>query len=88
VQSDAGGGGFSVQLAAEGSEDAAQARFQRMRGQFGEVLGGASPSVRRAEVGGRSVYRLRVGGSLSRDEAVALCERLKASGGSCFVARN
>jgi hypothetical protein len=82
-----GGGGFTVQLSAEGSEDAAQARFARMRSQYGDVLGGASPSVRRAEVGGRSVYRLRVG-NMSREEANSLCERLKASGGSCFVARN
>jgi SPOR domain len=33
------------------------------------------------------VYRVRVG-NMSRDEAVSMCERLKASGGSCFVARN
>jgi hypothetical protein len=89
VQNDAspGGGGFAVQLAAEGSEEAAQARFTRMQGQFAGALAGQSPSVRRAEVGGRSVYRLRVG-NMSREEAVALCERLKSAGGSCFVARN
>jgi hypothetical protein len=81
------GGSFAVQLAAEGSEDAARAKFNRMRGQYGSVLGGASPSIRSAEVNGRNVYRVRVG-NMSREEAVSMCERLKASGGSCFVARN
>jgi hypothetical protein len=81
------GSGFAVQLAAEGSEDAARAKFNRMRGQYGSVLGETSPSIRSAEVNGRSVYRVRVG-NMSRDEAVSMCERLKASGGSCFVARN
>jgi cell division septation protein DedD len=81
------GSGFAVQLAAEGSEDAARAKFNRMRGQYGSVLGDTSPSIRSADVNGRSVYRVRVG-NMSREEAVSMCERLKASGGSCFVARN
>jgi hypothetical protein len=81
------GSGFAVQIAAEGSEDAARAKFNRMRGQYGGVLADASPNIRSAEVNGRSVYRVRVG-NMSRDEAVSMCERLKASGGSCFVARN
>ncbi len=82
-----GGGSFAVQIAAEGSQDAAQAKFNRMRAQHSGVLGGVSPSIRSAEVNGRSVYRVRVG-QMSREEAVSLCERLKADGGSCFVARN
>ncbi len=82
-----GGGSFAVQIAAEGSQDAAQAKFSRMRAQHSGVLGGVSPTIRSAEVNGRSVYRVRVG-QMSREEAVSLCERLKADGGSCFVARN
>ncbi len=82
-----GGSGFTVQLAAEGSEDAARAKFNRMRGQYGETLGSQSPNIRSAEVNGRSVYRVRVG-NMSREEAVSLCEKLKSDGGSCFVARN
>jgi cell division septation protein DedD len=81
------GGSFTVQLAAEGSEDAARAKFNRMRSQYGSVLGSEQANIRSAEVNGRSVYRVRVG-SMSREEAVSMCERLKASGGSCFVARN
>jgi hypothetical protein len=82
-----GGSGFAVQLAAEGSEDAARSKFNRVKSQHSEVLGSYSPNIRSAEVNGRSVYRVRVG-SLSREEATGLCERLKASGGNCFVAKN
>jgi cell division protein FtsN len=46
-----------------------------------------NPNIRSAEVNGRSVYRVRVG-NMSREEAVSLCEKLKADGGSCFVAKN
>lgn len=81
------GASFSVQLAAEGSEDAARSKFNRIRSQHSSVLGNVNPVIRNAEVNGRSVYRLRVG-DLSREEAVSLCDRLKADGGSCFVARN
>ncbi len=82
-----GASGFTVQLAAEGSEDAARSKFNRVRGQHTGVLGSMSPNIRSAEVNGRSVYRVRVG-NMSREEAVSLCERLKSDGGSCFVARN
>ncbi len=81
------GSGFSVQLAAEGSEEAARSKFNRMRSQHSDVLGSLSPVIRNAEVNGRSIYRLRVG-NMAREEAVSLCERLKAEGGSCFVVRD
>ncbi|MGL5137141.1 MAG: SPOR domain-containing protein, partial [Beijerinckiaceae bacterium] len=61
--------------------------FNRVRSQHTGVLGSLAPNIRSAEVNGRSVYRVRVG-NLSREDAVGLCERLKADGGSCFVARN
>ncbi len=82
-----GTGNFTVQLAAEGSSDSARSKFNRIRGQHSSVLGGYEPDIRTAEVNGRNVYRVRVG-SFSREEAVSVCERLKASGGTCFVARN
>ena len=41
----------------------------------------------KAEVGDKSIYRVRVS-SLSREEAVSLCEKVKAEGGTCFVAKN
>jgi SPOR domain len=87
TQSASTSGNFAVQVAAEGSEEAARSKFGQLRTRYSGVLSGMSPNIRSAEVNGRSVYRVRVG-SMSRDEAVSLCERLKSSGGSCFVARN
>ncbi len=87
TQSAATTGSFAVQVAAEGSEDAARAKFGQLRTRYSGVLSGLSPNIQNAEVNGRAVYRVRVG-SLSREEAVSLCERLKSSGGTCFVARN
>lgn len=59
----------------------------RVRQRYASELGGYQPTIRRASVENREVYRVRVVG-LSQSEAGALCDRLKASGGSCFVARD
>jgi hypothetical protein len=43
--------------------------------------------IQPAEIPDRGTfYRVRVAGG-TREEAVALCERYQAAGGSCFVAR-
>lgn len=81
------GGGFTVQLAAPGSEQEARSTYASLQRRFPGDLGSYSPIVRRAEVGNRTLYRLRVG-PMDRAGAVALCERLKAGGGQCFVAAN
>lgn len=81
-----GGGAMMVQLAAEGSNEGARAAFARLKGRFSE-LSSYSPNIRSAEVNGATVHRLRVG-PFSRDEAVKLCESLRAKGGSCFLAAN
>lgn len=83
----ASGGSFAVQLAAPGSEQEARETISRLQRRFANDLGGRTPSVRRAEVNGKTIYRVRVG-NMSRDDATALCERLKGAGGQCFVARN
>jgi hypothetical protein len=43
--------------------------------------------IRKAEVNGSTVYRVRVG-PLSKDEASSLCSKLQGQGGQCFVAKN
>ncbi len=80
-------GSFTVQLAAPGSENEARNLFASLQRRHGE-LSGLSPSIVRADTGGRTIYRLRVGSFQSRDQATALCVRIQASGGQCFVARN
>ena len=43
--------------------------------------------VRKADVKGETIYRVRANG-LSKADAAALCAKLKASGGDCFIAKN
>jgi len=82
----AGTGGFSVQLAVRGSEGEAQAAFQQFQKKFSD-LDGMPALIRKAEVNGNTVYRVRVG-PLSKDEASSLCSKLQGQGGQCFVAKN
>ena len=81
------GGGFAVQLAAPGTEQEARDASARIQRKYAGELGSYRPSVRKAEAGEKTVYRVRVG-NLSRDDANALCAKLKAGGGECFVAKN
>jgi cell division septation protein DedD len=83
----AAGGGFVVQLAAPGSENEARSVFSSLQRRFPDELGGQRPQIRKAEVNGREVFRLRVG-PMSRESATDLCTRLKGRGGQCFVAGN
>jgi hypothetical protein len=83
----AGTGGFAVQLAAPGSEQDARSISNKLGQRFAGILDGHRPSVVKAEVGEKSIYRVRVG-SLSRDEATSLCGKIKSKGGDCFVAKN
>jgi len=80
------GGDFAVQLAARPSEAAARDSFAQLQRRYAD-LGSFEPMIRRAQVGERTVYRLRVG-PMSRDEATNLCSSLQSQGGDCFVARN
>jgi hypothetical protein len=81
------GGGWAVQLAAPRSESEAQGAVARLQNKYGDDLGSSSLAVHKAEVNGETIYRVRAGG-LSKAEALSLCNKLKASGGDCFIARN
>jgi hypothetical protein len=79
-------GGFAVQLAAPHSEAEAQSAATRLQTKFAGELDGLQPVIRKAELKDKTVYRVRIVG-LSRAAAVSLCEKLKAAGGACFLAR-
>ncbi len=79
-------GGFSVQLGLANSETAAQTAFASYQRKYPD-LGGMPSLIRKAEVNGSTVYRVRVG-PLSKDEASSLCSKLQGQGGQCFVAKN
>jgi hypothetical protein len=76
--------GFSVQLGVAGSEADARKAFQGFQQKFSD-LNGQSALIRKAEVNGNTIYRVRVG-PMSREEATSLCSKLQGSG--CFVAKN
>ena len=76
-----------MQLGATPKEAEARDMSSRVGKQYAAALDGHQPSVRAGEKDGSPIYRVRVG-NLTRDDANALCTKLKASGGSCFVAGN
>ena len=81
-------GSFAVQLAAPGTEQEARETQVRLMQKFAAELAGFHTSIHKAAVGGKPVYRVRVAGFPSRDEAIALCQKLQSGGGNCFVAKN
>ena len=80
-------GGYVVQLAAPGSEQEAHDAAARLEKKFAAELGGRHTAIEKADSNGHTVYRVRIVG-LASDDANVLCNKLKASGGACFVARN
>jgi hypothetical protein len=85
---DAGGkGGYAVQFGAAPTEADARALMKTVVGKYGSQLGGRKPTFKMATVNDKTVYRVRVGG-VTKESANAICGKVKASGGACFVAGN
>lgn len=79
-------GGFSVQLGLANSEAGAETAFTSYQRKYPDLEG--MPSlIRKAEVNGNTIYRVRVG-PMTREEASSLCSKLQGQGGQCFVAKN
>lgn len=76
-------GGALVQLGAYPSEASANAAWGIFAKRFG-YLAPLGKSVERADVNGRTVYRLRVNAG-STNQAVDICGRLRVAGEGCFV---
>jgi hypothetical protein len=81
------GSGYAVQLAAPGSEAEAQSVSNRLRTKYANELDGLEPSIHKAVIKDKTVYRVRVGSGLTKAAAVSLCEKVRAAGGACFLAR-
>lgn len=80
-------GGYVLQIGSYKSEVEANASWQAYKGAH-PAAAGFAPNVRRAELGTKGTwYRLRLGPFASLSEANAACAKLKASGGSCFPAK-
>ncbi len=83
----AGKGGYAVQFGAAPTEADARALMKTVVGKYNSQLGGRKPTFKMATVNDKTVYRVRVGG-VSKESANAICGKVKASGGTCFVAGN
>ncbi|WP_131117091.1 SPOR domain-containing protein [Lichenihabitans psoromatis] len=81
------GGGYAVQLGAPPSEQDARETVARLQKKYAAQLGSYRPAIHKADLGTKSVYRIRVG-NLSQEDAKSLCTKLTAGGGGCFVVRN
>lgn len=80
-------GDWSMQIASQPTAEGAQSTYQDLARRYGSVLQGRGVNIVRADIEGMGVYyRVRIPAS-SRDEAIQLCTRYKAAGGSCFVSR-
>jgi len=80
---------WGVQVAGNFRRAAAIRQWQRVRGRFHSLLGSHEPVVSRVRtpIGRRGVYAVRIGVD-DREEANAICDKLRSIGGSCIVRRN
>jgi hypothetical protein len=80
VEAASTGGGFVAQLASFRSRDEATREFARLKSKHGGVLGGFSPIITEATVGGSTRYRLSVGSMASKAQADTVCSSLISRG--------
>ena len=81
------GGAYVIQIASLPSQAEAEKSFANLSKKFSSVIGGKSSDIRAASVSGKGTfYRVRVVAG-TKDQAIALCERYRAAGGSCLVSR-
>ncbi len=80
-------GGFAVQLAGSPVESEARAAANNLSVKYASALQGRHATFVEAKVGGKTIYRVRVG-HLPEETAKSMCSAIKGQGGNCFVARN
>ena len=82
------GGSYVLQIGAYKSQAEADAAWAAYKTKHAALLSGASDNVQQADLGDKGIwYRLRLVGFPSKDVASAMCDRLKADGGSCFLGK-
>lgn len=77
-------GNAKIQLGAYGSDDEARDIWAKLQKKF-TSLEDKSPIVVRADVKGKTFYRLRVGGFADKDAAKTFCKTLSAKDQACIV---
>jgi cell division protein FtsN len=84
----AASGGVALQIGAFKTRAEADAAWRAYSGKHAALLKGYGPDIQEADLGDKGTwYRLRIAGFGDREMAMALCDRLKADGGGCFLGR-
>ncbi|HWY61053.1 MAG TPA: SPOR domain-containing protein [Rhizomicrobium sp.] len=84
----ASGGAFVLQIGAYKSQAEAEAAWKVYKVRHGALLASATDDVQQADLGDKGIwFRLRLTGFPSKDVASAMCDRLKADGGGCFLGK-
>jgi len=78
-------GQFIVQIGAFSSESLADKEWNKAAAVAPGEMAGKGKRVVSVTTDSGALYRTSITGFTHRDQATALCERLKAAGGSCFV---
>lgn len=78
-------GSAKIQLGAFASEKEAYDTWQKIQKKFPSIAG-KTPFVSRADVKGKTFYRLRLGGFADKAAASELCKNLTAKGQGCMLA--
>lgn len=81
----ASGGDYKIQLGALSSEAEARTLWSKITAKHGDVVKG-SPIIVKAEVNGKTYYRLRASGFASADAAKKACATLSGRGQACMPA--
>lgn len=79
------GGDYKIQLGAYGSDGEARQMWSKITAKSGDVVKG-SPIIVKADVNGKTYYRLRATGFASADAAKRACAMLSGRGQGCFSA--
>jgi cell division protein FtsN len=81
-------GGSVLQIGAYKSQAEADGAWKAYKAKHAALLAEASEDVQQADLGDKGTwYRLRLVGFPSKDVALAMCDRLKADGGGCFLGK-
>jgi cell division protein FtsN len=84
---DASSGSYVLQIGSYKSQDEANASWKTFQAKH-PILGGYESDVKKADLGDKGVwYRLRAGSFATKDAATAFCDKLKADGGDCLLAK-
>jgi sporulation related protein len=81
---------WGIQIATALSKEEALAEFSRVKQDHADILGSYDPIIVAQcdlHLGTKLQYSARIGAA-SREDADALCAKLRASGGACIVQKN